>query len=115
MTEREKQLLRREGYVVSRVENVPHTCGPTVASACGRCSALAAKAFPLPPVRRPLRGEFSDGTVAWWDGSRIVLTPRGHTSEITEHRAEFTLRSVREAADYALMARMLSGETEVSA
>lgn len=57
MTEREKQLARREGFInAHRLASPPHvdgSCSFCSGDRCFRCEELAARLYPLPKVERP--------------------------------------------------------------
>lgn len=57
MTEREKQLARREGFInAHRLASPPHvdgSCSFCSGDRCFRCEELAARLYPLPKIERP--------------------------------------------------------------
>ena len=74
------------------------------------------RSYPLPKIAMPLRGTFSDGTVAWWetgsDNFRPSIDPHIEYEWGWDSIEGFIRAHVSTPVDVQILARMLSGETE---
>lgn len=128
ISERQAQLLRREGYVEgvgaahadynavrqSKQDRGLYAWMETIGAPGLRShlvKARAAERYPLPRVSRALRGTFSfSAKTWWWTGCAFAWDVANW--EDTRQLDEFC-QELSTSADYKLLGRMLSGETEL--